>query len=41
LIGSTLAVLLILPSFFAIVQGRAGLRPLSLHPEDDRPSAAP
>jgi multidrug efflux pump subunit AcrB len=41
LIGSTLAVLLVLPSFFAIVQRRARLRPPSLHPEEDRPSAVP
>jgi len=28
-------VLLVVPSVFTIVQGRAGRRPPSLHPEDD------
>jgi multidrug efflux pump subunit AcrB len=40
LVGSTLAVLLVVPSFFAIVQRRARLRPPSLHPEDESPAAA-
>ena len=35
LIGSTLAVLVVVPSFFAILQAPAKRRPLSLHPEED------
>jgi multidrug efflux pump subunit AcrB len=36
--ASTLAVLLIVPAVFSILQGRAGLRPPSLHPQDERVS---
>ena len=35
LAASTLAVLLVVPSIFTILQGRAKRRPPSLHPEDD------
>jgi multidrug efflux pump subunit AcrB len=38
LVGSTLAVLVVVPSIFAILQGGARLRPPSLHPEDEAPA---
>lgn len=38
--GSTLAVLLVLPLVFAIVQQRAGSRRVSLHPDDEHNQAA-
>ncbi|HXX95159.1 MAG TPA: efflux RND transporter permease subunit [Planctomycetota bacterium] len=41
LTASTLAVLLVLPACFAVIQARAGLRSVSIHPEDLSAPASP